>query len=342
MKTGTLGEKRFRQAGERTTIFGVHVQQAKGIGKLILMIWLMSKISLASAITPGDYIWTGGTCCGQNQPQFIHNPQALVNYFVSTPLPAGSPNARTFPSYTTCLAPPTALGQSCYVYAWSTILPYTSEAACPVTDLTTDPADPNGLNALSKQFNETPEQALLTQNLEGGMNGYSLLSDNTQKGEQCLANLIGSELSQADSGYKVTSTVRTLAYQAHLLAVWKKFFELQKTIKKKPAIKQMCPALIAKIEGEMGFSIDQDPTDTDLACSAPGRDHCIRSKPAATDPKHTKNLAFDISSGAVKAFQNKYVIDSKRNMATAANACNLTWGGTFSDYDPVHFLCCVK
>ena len=263
-------------------------------------------------------------------------------YFVSTPLPAGSPNARTFPSYTTCLAPPTALGQSCYVYAWYTNIPYTSEANCPIPDLSTDPLDPNGLKALSKQFNETPEQVLLTQNLEGGMNGYSLLSDNTQKGEQCLANLIGSELYQADSGYKVTSTVRTLAYQGHLRAVWDKFFELKKAIAMKPAIQQMCPALIAKVEGQMGFSLDQNPKDPDSTCTALGRNHCIVHQPAAADPKHAKNIAFDISRDAVEAFQNKYVIDTKRNMATAANACNLTWGGTFTPKDPVHFLCCVK
>ena len=204
------------------------------------------------------------------------------------------------------------------------------------------PLDPHGLEALIKQYDKTEEEKLLTRKLENKFNGYTLLSDKTQKAEQCLANLIGSELSQADSGYEVTSTVRTLAYQAHLRAVWKKFFELQIAIKKKPAIKQMCPALIAKVEGEMGFRLNQDPTDQDEKCTATGRRHCIRARPAKDDPKHTESTAFDISSKAVNAFQNKYIIETKRNMSTAANACNLTWGGTFKPKDPVHFLCCVK
>lgn len=212
---------------------------------------------------------------------------------------------------------------------------------CPIDDLSTDPKDPKGLKAFSKQFNETPEQAELTQNLEEGMNGYSLLSPETRNAEQCLAGRIASELLQENSRYKVTATVRTLAYQAHLRKVWDKFFELQNKIKKKPAIKQMCPALIAKVEGEMGFRIDQDPTDSNLECTAAGRNHCIVQQPAAADPKHVKNLAFDISRCTVRNFQN--ILLPPRTMATEANACKLTWGGTFRPKpDPVHFFCCVK
>ena len=313
-------------------------------GKLIIVILILSNGILAATAATDNFIWTGGTCCGQNQPQFIHNPQALVSYFVSTPLPVGSPNARTFPSYTTCSTPPTALGQSCYVYAWYTNIPYTSSNGCPVDDFSTDTADPNGLDEFSKQFNETPEQIKLTQDLENKFDGYNLLSDKTQKAEQCLSNLIGSELYQDDSGYKVTATVRTLAYQAHLRAVWDKFFDLRRTIAKKPANRQLCSALIAKVEGEMGFGIDQDPTDTDSKCTASGRNHCLRQQPADPnkDPKHTDKLAFDISRDAVNSYETKYITIAKRNMSTAANSCNLTWGGTFKPKDPVYFLCCVK
>jgi len=213
---------------------------------------------------------------------------------------------------------------------------------CPIKGLTTDPLDPKGLKSLSKKFNETAEQAQLTQQLEAGMNGYSLLSDKTQKAEQCIANLVGSVLAPEDSGYAVSSTVRTLAYQAHLRAVWDKFLELQDAIEDDPSIQQKCPALIAEVEGEMGFRLDQDPEDKDDKCGTTGRKHCIRVQPAKNDPRHTQNVAFDISSKAVDAFINKYTTE-KRDMATGANECNLTWGGTFKPKkDPVHFLCCTK
>jgi hypothetical protein len=218
--------------------------------------------------------------------------------------------------------------------------------SCPITDLTTDPTDPNGLNALSKYYKETAVQAQLTQSLEGGLNGYSLLSPKTQSAEQCLAGRVASELLQADSGYKVTATVRTLAYQAHLLAVWKKFFELQDAIKNNPAIGQQCPALIAQVEGEMGFRLTQNPTDKKSTCTASGRNHCLVQQPSSKDPKHTQNIAFDISKATVDKFNN--ILLPPRSMTTEANACNLTWGGTFKDQngkpkpDPVHFVCCIK
>ena len=255
------------------------------------------------------------------------------NQCVSNSCPVNSQKNVTPP--TACICDPNyqpdSTGKSCVTIS-----------ACPIDDLSTDPNDPNGLKALSKQFNETPEQVQLTQNLEGGMNGYSLLSDKTQKGEQCLANLIGSELSQTDLGYKVTATVRTLAYQAHLRAVWDKFFELQRKIKKKPAIRQMCLSLIAQVEGEIGFRLDQNPARKNKRCTAPGRNHCIRSIPADPnkDPKHTDKLAFDISETTIRKYAN--ILLPPRTMATEASACNLTWGGTFMPIDVVHFLCCVK
>ena len=123
--------------------------------------------------------------------------------------------------------------------------------ACPVKDLTP-------LDKLSKQFNETPEQIDLTNKLESGVDGYSLLSDATKTAEQCLARRVNAVVG-VTSGYKVTSTVRTLAYQKHLREVWDKFWDLQKRVKKDPTIQQTCQTLIAKVEGEMGLRLTQDP-----------------------------------------------------------------------------------
>src|SRR5262249_17060585 len=35
------------------------------------------------SLTANSLVWTGGTCCGQDQPQFIHDPQALLNYYLT-------------------------------------------------------------------------------------------------------------------------------------------------------------------------------------------------------------------------------------------------------------------
>lgn len=218
-------------------------------------------------------------------------------------------------------------------------VPVVPAVDCPITGITIDPADPNGLEALIKQYDKTEEERLLTKKLEGGLNAYNLLTDKTRVAEHCLAGRVASELLQADSSYTVTGTVRTLAYQAHLRAMWDKFWELKNKIEKKPSIRQLCPALIAQVEGEMGFRIAQNPKKDDCA---PGNHHCIVSSPANPDkePKHAEYVAFDISKATIKKFAN--VLLPPRTMATEANACNLTWGGTFKDYDPVHFLCCVK
>jgi hypothetical protein len=221
----------------------------------------------------------------------------------------------------------------------------TVQETCPIADLSADPADPNGLEALITQYDKTEDEKLLTRKLEDKFDAYSLLSQQTRDAEHCLAGRVANELLQDDSGYKVTSTVRTLAYQAHLLDVWNKFWELKSKVKETPTIKQMCPALIAKIEGEMGVPLNQNPT-TIKPCAGAGRNHCIVQQPADIDPKHTKDIAFDISKTTVKKFES--ILLPPRTMVTEANACKLTWGGTFTDAygkpkpDPVHFVCCVK
>lgn len=202
---------------------------------------------------------------------------------------------------------------------------------CPVQGLTP-------LDLLSKSNSETPEQAALTQQLEQKIDGYSLLSNATKSAEQCLAGRIQSVLGDpAQSGYQVTSTVRTLAYQAHLREVWDKFFELQGKVAGDPSLKQRCAVLITKVEGEMGFHLNQDPTDDQQHCDFTlYPDHCIVQRPARTDPKHVKNVAFDIHLDTVTDFQDS--LTSPNTVETEANACSLTWGGTFNPKDEVHFV----
>ena len=204
---------------------------------------------------------------------------------------------------------------------------------CSVSELTEIPK-------LSALAGETPEQAHLTRQLEDKMDGYSLLTPATQAAEQCLARRISAVVGEpATSGYEVTSTIRTLAYQKHLRNVWDKFWELKRKVKSDPSIQQRCQTLITKVEGEMGFQLTQDPTDEDERCNAAlGRHHCVRYEPADADPKHTKNIAFDIPLKTVTTFERRLMRPPPSTVQREANTCGLTWGGTFRPKpDPIHF-----
>ena len=204
--------------------------------------------------------------------------------------------------------------------------------ACPMKDLTS-------LAELSRLAGETTEQVDLTNKLERGVDGYSLLSQKTQAAEKCLAGKIATKLGPpSTSGYKVTSTVRTLAYQAHLREVWDKFVELQDEIRDNPSSQQSCQQLITTVEGEMGFRLNQNPANEDEDCAAPGRRHCLRHQPAGGEnPRHTRNIAFDIPSLTVKAFERRLLQQQPpRTVQNEANACNLDWGGALFG-DRVHF-----
>ena len=196
---------------------------------------------------------------------------------------------------------------------------------CTVHDLT-------DIKLLSTLEHETLEEAQLTQQLEGGMDGYSLLSQATRNAEQCLAGRVNSVVGPpSTSGYKVTSTIRTPAYQAHLLEVWNKFWELKRKVAADTSLKQRCLALITKVEGEVGVHLTQDPR-IDKCDGTLSPDHCIVSSPAGANPKHVQNIAFDISRSTINAFK------LRRNVRQEANACGLTWGGTFTPIDEVHFV----
>lgn len=181
------------------------------------------------------------------------------------------------------------------------------------------------------------------------MDGYDLLSQETQNAEQCLRGRVTTLLGSAKI-YTVESTIRTYAYQAHLREVWDKYVALKGAVDKDKANKQRCAALISKVEGKMGFLLTQNPSANaipKITCNRMlggaefgHRSHCIRARPAKDDPKHVAKTAFDISSDA--ADKVKILLDlrnafemTSNTVHTVANACGLNWGGTFDD--PVHF-----
>jgi hypothetical protein len=200
---------------------------------------------------------------------------------------------------------------------------------CTVSDLT-------DVKKLSELEGETPEQTQLTLDLDNGMNGYSLLSPATQVAEQCLAGRVNTVVgSPSTSGYKVTSTIRTYAYQKHLWEVWDKFKELKGKVANDPSIQQSCQTLITKVEGEMGLRLTQNPKIDDCTL---GRAHCVRYEPATDDPKHVAKIAFDIPLPTVEAFERRLRRPPPSTVQQEANTCGLNWGGTFSSPDRIHFL----
>lgn len=198
---------------------------------------------------------------------------------------------------------------------------------CPVKELTE-------IDKLSELARETQEQANLTKQLDEGMDGYSLLSKTTQAAEQCLAKRV-TEVVGTNSGYKVTSTIRTFAYQRHLWEIWDKFWDLRSRATDDPSIQERCRTLITKVEGQMGFRLIQNPKKDDCTLD---HAHCIRYEPATDDPKHVAKTAFDIPLPTVEAFERRLRRPPPSTVQKEANTCGLNWGGTFGNPDRIHFL----
>lgn len=308
----------------------VHSVNGSGrlFGKLIIVIWILSEGILAAAAAD-NFIWTGGTCCGQNQPQYIHNPDALVSYFLS-PGPNNSPGA-----YTTCNAPPTALGQSCYVYAWSTHLPYTSEANCPIDPLPEIPK--NDLCSLSlEQGSGEDVNNACTSSLDDRWNKPS-------GGQmQCLADKF-SKLALISRFTKPSATIRTTTYQNHLLAVWNKLEEV-KLKDLTDTQKQACASIIADVNNHQNIhgikakpseSNDQAPHVLGKAIDVPENlsDELISKVTQYSTVNLQPICSFCVPITTVTSDVESYVQSATVNPP----ACNVRWGGRFTPYDPIHF-----
>jgi hypothetical protein len=161
-----------------------------------------------------------------------------------------------------------------------------------------------------------------------------------QKQAQCLADKIHA-LGQAYTG--PSATVRTAAYQKHLLEVWNKSIEIEnKDLSDEEEL--ACAAVIANAENEKDW-------------------HKIKSDPSSkgSEAPHVLGKAIDIPMGVVDALKARVSnttfvtitgcifcipiavttigdIQDYVNSATVnPPACNLKWGGRFRRIDDVHF-----
>ena len=163
-----------------------------------------------------------------------------------------------------------------------------------------------------------------------------------QAAASCIADKINRAVPSAN--YTIPSaTVRTEAYQNHLLAVWNKSKEIMKKVVTDDGV-QACAAVIADTNHEMGH-------------------HGITSLPSSRGKQapHVERRAIDIPEDVVDALKGQVttittmsilpgclsctivitndVQDYMRSATVNPPACDsrLRWGGRFTPIDNVHF-----
>ncbi len=166
------------------------------------------------------------------------------------------------------------------------------------------------------------------------------LTPGMQAGASCLADKIHA-LAIPYSG--PSATVRTAAYQDHLLAVWNKSKEIQKKVVS-DVDKQACAAVIADVDKEMKWHVitsnpstkgDLAPHVLGIAIDIPANVIDAMMAQVTTPPTIVKLCLFCIPFMSPASDVQDYV-----NSATVnPPACNLNWGGRFTNPrpDPVHF-----
>jgi hypothetical protein len=166
---------------------------------------------------------------------------------------------------------------------------------------------------------------------------------------QCFANKIATTNVTARPPIPYsgpTAQYRNAAYQAHLRDIWDTMIELNKPDNKN---NEACQPLRDKVIAEKGCDSNEGCPDV----CAPGS-HCIRNIPA-TSSNHTQGTAFDVSKDTIKwlfdyltprppaPMTPQQKIQAQRiwvvNWLASPTACNLYWGGNFTNPGPdyVHF-----
>ena len=166
------------------------------------------------------------------------------------------------------------------------------------------------------------------------------LTPDMQDGVKCVSDKIHA-LAIPYTG--PSATIRTEAYQNHLLIVWNKSEEIKNKDDWLPGEKQACATVIADVDDEMDWHvIDSTPSSSeDLAPHVMGRAIDIPKNVAKTLIAQVTNMAFvancivclplPVITGDVQDYVNSSRINPP--------ACNLDWGGRFKKPrpDPVHF-----
>ena len=191
-----------------------------------------------------------------------------------------------------------------------------------------------------------PKDDLCAQSLEAGRGKdinnacSSKLLPEMQKQAQCLADKIHA-LDQPYTG--PSATVRTAAYQQHLLEVWNKVIEIEdKELSDEQEL--ACAAVIADAENEMDWhKIKSDPSNKgDAAPHVRGKAIDIPTDVVDALKARVSNTTFVTFTGCIFCIPIAITtigdVQDYVNSATVnPPACNLKWGGRFKRIDDVHF-----
>lgn len=207
-------------------------------------------------------------------------------------------------------------------------------SGCPVEPLSAPPFD-DACAAVLENTGATQAQKVAA---------CGALTDNLKEGMACLRGKLA-DMSPALT-LKITSDIRSIAYQAHLRQVWNRMEDVVDWMAKNPSIQTACTARRTEIAAEKGCD-NAGPCTSCYAESASQRSHCLAGRPASPNPndaKHTQGNAFDVSRhGTVDLLQA--ALDARNPpqkipqfLDAPPTNCNLNWGGTFTgNFDPVHF-----
>jgi hypothetical protein len=222
----------------------------------------------------------------------------------------------------TCTDPyaPDSAGTSCV-----------SAATCPVDKLTTPPFGDACSTSLEKGKGVDVDNACGT-----------LREPDMVEAASCIA----AKIHALNIPYtQPSATIRTTAYQDHLLEIWTKSQQLDtimNSVVYLPAVKQACAPRNVEINNEKAA-------------------HGITHQPSSSGDAapHVEHRAIDIPEAVIKALKKQVttytttvtIINGKKRitrtiasdvddyMHSVPNACdaNLSWGGRFNPVDPVHF-----
>jgi hypothetical protein len=213
------------------------------------------------------------------------------------------------------------------------------------------------------ELKELPADDACAQSLDAGLgvdiNGKCPKLDDRLTGEngqmQCFADKIAATNATASPQIPYagpTATIRNAAYQAHLQDVWDTMKELNKS---ENINNEACRPLREKVVAEKGCdSSGKCPVVTPGTPRCMAGSHCIDYRPPDYS-NHIAGTAFDVSNDTINGLLNELTplppapmtplqkLQAQRvwvaDWLAKPTACNLYWGGNFTDPGPdyIHF-----
>lgn len=279
----------YRQAAVSVAV--VQTNAARLFVALLLAFPVYSHAQTASqTVSPSGFIWTGGTCCGQSQPQFIHAPDVITQYYIT---------GTHYPATNGCNWTPTQSGQTCCVYAWGVCVDYRATGTCPDNSTGTPADNPVSCTCNKGYIADSTATKCVSQCLIPDLtpltdpiaidfdNGHRWHPEGLTPDFQTKLRCVENGITAAGGTYVGTSAYRPTSYQRHLYEIVQKDGQLS------PAYMSAhpeCQDLRDKINVEMGPAPNGHALHSGQAVALPGHS------------RHESGTAFDLTpSGLTNA-----------------------------------------